>query len=202
MRQRWRPHHKISHRWKPHPRCKHCDAMINRTGVIDDISFGIKYHNVSLVHSDCGTITSYSVPQESSSKSYFNIHKKLSYCWQTTQHLRTLIFNAVLLAAALWWMTAIYWPDFLTLPTSLPFDAYSYRVHIWYGKTRMAGLQSDEGRMIIDSVIWAQHIIMTDAQSAMSPQQMPCPHCVGRQKRFWHGLLEQSSDIRTDATAC
>jgi len=37
----------------------------------------------------------------------------------------------------------------------------SYRVHIWYGKTRMAGLQSGEGRMMIDSVVWAQYINMT-----------------------------------------
>jgi len=28
----------------------------------------------------------------------------------------------------------------------------SYRVHIWYGKTRMAGLQSGKNRMTIDSV--------------------------------------------------
>jgi len=27
----------------------------------------------------------------------------------------------------------------------------SYRIHIWYGKTRMAGLWSDEGHMVIDS---------------------------------------------------
>jgi len=32
------------------------------------------------------------------------------------------------------------------------------RVHIWYGQTRMAGLQSGEGRMIIDSVVWAKYI--------------------------------------------
>jgi len=30
----------------------------------------------------------------------------------------------------------------------------NYRVHIWYGKSRMAGLQS--GRMMIDSVVWVQ----------------------------------------------
>jgi len=42
----------------------------------------------------------------------------------------------------------------------------SYRVHIWYGKTRMAGLQSDESRMMIDSVVWAQYINVTDTQTA------------------------------------
>jgi len=34
----------------------------------------------------------------------------------------------------------------------------SYRVHIWCGKTRMAALHSDEGRMMIDSVVWVQYI--------------------------------------------
>jgi len=56
----------------------------------------------------------------------------------------------------------------------------SYRVHIWYVKTRMAGLQSREGRTMIDSVVWAQYINVTDTQTATSPQQT---HCVGRQKR-------------------
>jgi len=42
---------------------------------------------------------------------------------------------------------------------AIPFDSLdegnslSYPVHIWHGKTRMAGLQSGEGRMIIDSAI-------------------------------------------------
>jgi len=47
----------------------------------------------------------------------------------------------------------------------------SYRVHIefGYGKTRMAGLQPGEGRVMIDSVIWAQYINVTDTQTATSP---------------------------------
>jgi len=49
----------------------------------------------------------------------------------------------------------------------------SYRVHIWHGKTRMAGLQSGEGRMMIDSVIRAQYVNVTDTQTATLPQQMP-----------------------------
>jgi len=48
----------------------------------------------------------------------------------------------------------------------------SCRVHIWYGKTRMVGLQSDEGRTMIDSVVWARYINVTDTQTATSPQQM------------------------------
>jgi len=60
------------------------------------------------------------------------------------------------------------------LPTPLPFDALDEgTVHIWYEKTRTAGLQYGEGRMMIDSVVWAQHINVTDTQTATSPQQMP-----------------------------
>jgi len=36
----------------------------------------------------------------------------------------------------------------------------------------MAGLQSDKSRMMIDLVIWAQYINVTDAQTATSPWQM------------------------------
>jgi len=47
----------------------------------------------------------------------------------------------------------------------------------WYGKTKMAGQQSPEGRIMTDSVIWAQYINETDtqiatqtaAQAALSP---------------------------------
>jgi len=35
-------------------------------------------------------------------------------------------------------------------------DPTSYRVHIWCGKTRMAGLQSGEGRMMSNSVVRAR----------------------------------------------
>jgi len=37
----------------------------------------------------------------------------------------------------------------------------------------MAGLQSGEVRMMIDSVVWAQYVNVTDTQTATSPQQMP-----------------------------
>jgi len=69
---------------------------------------------------------------------------------------------------------------FRLLPTSLPFDALnegvplSYQVHIWYRKTRMAGLRPGEGRMMIDSVVWAQQINVTDTQTATSPYKMSC----------------------------
>jgi len=42
----------------------------------------------------------------------------------------------------------------------------SYWVHVWCGKTRMAVLQSGEGRMMVDSVVWAQCINVTDTQTA------------------------------------
>jgi len=83
--------------------------------------------------------------------------------------------HAVLSRAARWWMAAIFWPDFPTFISSLPFgspnegDPSSYQVHIWHEKTRMAGLQSGEGRMLIDSVVWAQCIYVTDTQTATSP---------------------------------
>jgi len=69
----------------------------------------------------------------------------------------------------------IYWPDRLNFTHPLTFHApsegipSSYRVHIWCKKTRMAGLQSGEGRMMIDSVVWAQYINVTDTQTATSP---------------------------------
>jgi len=66
-------------------------------------------------------------------------------------------------------MTAIYWPDFPTFTHPLPFDAFSERdpfeLHVRYGRTRMAGLQSGVGRMMIDSVVWAQYINVTDTQT-------------------------------------
>jgi len=40
-----------------------------------------------------------------------------------------------------------------------------YRVRIWYWKTRMAGLQSGEGSMMIDAVVWTQYINVTDTQT-------------------------------------
>jgi len=52
----------------------------------------------------------------------------------------------------------------------------SYRVYIWYGKTRMAGLQSREGCMMIDSRCLGtihqrdRHTYsVTDTHTAMSP---------------------------------
>jgi len=38
-------------------------------------------------------------------------------------------------------------------------------IHIRYGKTRMAGLQSGEGHTMIDSVVWAQYVNVTDTQN-------------------------------------
>jgi len=54
---------------------------------------------------------------------------------------------------------SIFW---ILLITPLPFDAPPMRGScraigfMWYRKTRMAGLQSGEGRVTIDSVVWAR----------------------------------------------
>jgi len=51
------------------------------------------------------------------------------------------------------------------------------------GKTRTAGLQSAEGRMMIDSVVWAQYINVTDRHTdRQTDTQTATSHCVGRQK--------------------
>jgi len=83
-------------------------------------------------------------------------------------------------------LVAIHWLDYPTHSHSpegkswqhigsifqhIPFNAFSeviplsYWVHIWYGKTKMAGLQCDEGRMMINSVVWAQYINVTDTHT-------------------------------------
>jgi len=59
------------------------------------------------------------------------------------------------------------------LTPSMRVDPSSCRVHILYGKTRMAGLQSGAGCMMIDSVVLAQYINVTDTQTATSPWKMP-----------------------------
>jgi len=46
-----------------------------------------------------------------------------------------------------------------------------YRVHIYCGKTRVAGLQSGEGSMLIDSVVWAQFVNVTDTQPHKQPRR-------------------------------
>jgi len=59
------------------------------------------------------------------------------------------------------------WLDSRLLPTPHPTTSMreipsSYWVHVWYGIARMAGLQSGEGSMTIDSVVWAQYTYVTD----------------------------------------
>jgi len=91
-----------------------------------------------------------------------NFTIKFSCCWQTARRLCKLS------RAVIWWMTAIYCWDFPTYTYPLSFDALkkgipsSYWIYIWYGNTRMAGLKSGKGRMMIDSVVWAQYINVTD----------------------------------------
>jgi len=68
-------------------------------------------------------------------------------------------------------------PDFATITYPSPILTPSttkihsnFRVHNGCGKTRMSGLQSDEGLMMIDSAVWAQYINVTDRQTAASTQ--------------------------------
>jgi len=87
-------------------------------------------------------------------------------------------------------VVAIYWPDFPIINYLLPFDAFSEMNPlelsgiIWYGKTRMTGLQSGEGRMMIDSVIWAQYMNITDTQ-----------HCVPAAKIIVEPWLNYNSTM-------
>jgi len=60
-------------------------------------------------------------------------------------------------------------PPAFSLTPSIREILSRYRVHIWYGKTRMAGLQSGEGRMMIDSVVMGtthQRDTHTDSHTA------------------------------------
>jgi len=54
-----------------------------------------------------------------------------------------------------------YWMYFVTFTDPFRFDT-SMRQIPSYGKTRTAVLQSDGGRTMIDSVVWAQHINVAD----------------------------------------
>jgi len=55
----------------------------------------------------------------------------------------------------------------------------SYRIHIRHGKSKMA---EGEGCIMIDSVVWAQYINVTDSHVAIAIAAPP--HCVGRQKHI------------------
>jgi len=104
---------------------------------------------------------------------------------------------------------------FRLLLTPLPFDASvtgipsSCWVHIWYGKTRMPGLQSGKGRMMIDSVVWAQYINVTDTEtdrqidSHVAIANAAPTHCVGQQKTVhrqgWTFVRQLMSWLSTNA---
>jgi len=62
--------------------------------------------------------------------------------------------------------------DFYLYPFLL--DAFALELSgsyldIWCGQTRMAKLQSGEGRMMIDSVVWTQYINVTDTLTYRQP---------------------------------
>jgi len=53
---------------------------------------------------------------------------------------------------------------YLPLSHLTPSMSSSCRVHIWYDKTRMAH-KYGEGRIMIDSIVWAQYVNATDTQT-------------------------------------
>jgi len=57
----------------------------------------------------------------------------------------------------------------------------SYRVHIWYGKTSMAGLQAGKGRMMINLVVRAQYINVTDTRRHSNRR----PNAVRIRRQIW-----------------
>jgi len=58
----------------------------------------------------------------------------------------------------------------LLLSHEKPSITASCQVHFWFGKTIMAGLQSGEDHMMIDLVIWAQYINVSDTLTARQGQ--------------------------------
>jgi len=129
-------------------------------------------------------------------------HKnKIFYGWDWTiadrwrsfdrnSHKKLIAIADKLPDAALWRITAINRPVFLTFAYSSPIwrpqctgIPSSYLVQIGYEKTRMAGLRSGEGRSMIDSVICVQYINVTDTEtdSHVSIASAAPTQCVGRQ---------------------
>jgi len=92
-------------------------------------------------------------------------NKKPSYCWQTARRLCysfpccTIKSCPLVNDCNLLLRFSNFYLPLSHLTPSLPLG---YLVHVWRGKTRMAGLQSGEDHMMIDSVVWAQYINVTD----------------------------------------
>jgi len=61
-----------------------------------------------------------------------------------------------------------FYPPLSHLAPSMRRIPSSYQVNIWYGRTGTTELQSGEGRKMFASVVWAQHINVTDTQTAAS----------------------------------
>jgi len=59
--------------------------------------------------------------------------------------------------------------------------------HVWYWEIRTTGLQSSEGRMMIDSVVWAQYINVTDRQTDS--------HVAVANVVPWHGIRLHKSAV-------
>jgi len=96
------------------------------------------------------------------------VNKKLRCCCHTARHVCTPMLCCQALNSILTY--------FCHLMNSMRGITSGYQVHIWYGKTRMAGLQSGEGRVMINSVVWAQHINVTDTQPLFVTERQPRHH--------------------------
>jgi len=103
-----------------------------------------------------------------------SIQNKMFGCrWQTARRRCPLVNECHLISGFSFFLPLSH---FTPTKSGIP---WSYRVHIWCGKARMAGLQSGEGRMMIDSVVWAQHI---NRQTHRQPRR----HSKCRANKCWH----------------
>jgi len=109
------------------------------------------------------------------------VNKKLSCGWHAARTLVRVVFPTLRPAGRylLVVFSDIFLPFFHLTPSMRKVSS-SYRVHIWYGKTRMAGLQSGEARTLHGDrlrVVWTHNTSawqtdrQTDAQTATSLQQ-------------------------------
>jgi len=103
-----------------------------------------------------------------------NVNKKFSCRWQTARRLYMPMLCCHKLPSGEWLrfigrilrLLSI----FSHMASSMRGIPSSYRVHIWYGKTRMAGLQSDEGRMM------TQYINVTNTHTDRQTDRQTCRH--------------------------
>jgi len=119
-------------------------------------------------HTHCNTrvtLRRYSVAQPSLSNRSTLVHAdvKISLMQNAAKHSIPAVRD--LLAG----FCHFYLPFSHLTPSTKAIPA-SYRVRIWYGNTRMAGLQSGEGRMVINSVVAIATLTHRVGQEKLSKQ--------------------------------